>query len=146
MNRTAQHNEQRNKSTVIKIIIYFGKISIQHIWYNNKFSPPLPVENKLDVQDMTETTPSTMPAISPAQVLAKSAISEDYLCPPQANIYGIDFTRFKIRDVDSGTTLFEIAKPPAAEEGEQTEGESETPDLNAGRFVRYQFTPQVSDT
>ena len=84
-----------------------------------------------------------MPTISPAQVLAKSAISEDYLCPPQANIYGIDFTRFKIRDVDSGTTLFEIAKPPAAEEGEQTEGESETPDLNAGRFVRYQFTPQV---
>ena len=96
-----------------------------------------------DLQDMTETTPSTMPTISPAQVLAKSAISEDYLCPPQANIYGIDFTRFKIRDVDSGTTLFEIAKPPAAEEGEQTEGESETPDLNAGRFVRYQFTPQV---
>ena len=87
-----------------------------------------------------------MPAISPAQVLAKAAISEDYLCPPQANIYGIDFTRFKIRDVDSGTTLFEIAKPPAPEEGEQTEGESETPDLNAGRFVRYQFTPQVSDT
>jgi len=92
--------------------------------------------------DMTETAPSTMPTISPAQVLAKSAISEDYLCPPQANIYGIDFTRFKIRDVDSGTTLFEIAKPPAPEEGEQTEGESETPDLNAGRFVRYQFTPQ----
>ena len=97
------------------------------------------------MQDMTETTPSTMPTISPAQVLSKSAISEDYLCPPQANIYGIDFTRFKIRDVDSGTTLFEIAKPPPGDEGEQTEGESETPDLNAGRFVRYQFTPQVRD-
>ena len=96
-----------------------------------------------DLQDMTETTPSTMPTISPAQVLSNSAISEDYLCPPQANIYGIDFTRFKIRDVDSGTTLFEIAKPPAPEEGDQTEAESETPDLNAGRFVRYQFTPQV---
>ena len=96
-----------------------------------------------DLQDMTETTPSTMPTISPAQVLSNSAISEDYLCPPQANIYGIDFTRFKIRDVDSGTTLFEIAKPPPGDEGEQTEGETETPDLNAGRFVRYQFTPQV---
>ena len=97
-----------------------------------------------DLQDMTETSPSTMPTISPAQVLSNTAITEDYLCPPQANIYGIDFTRFKIRDVDTGTTLFEIAKPPTAEEGEQTEGESETPDLNAGRFVRYQFTPQVS--
>merc|ERR1712062_413405 len=75
---------------------------------------------------MTETTPSTMPTISPAQVLSNTAITEDYLCPPQANIYGIDFTRFKIRDVDTGTTLFETA----------------TRDVNAGRFVRYQFTPQ----
>ena len=95
---------------------------------------------------MTETTPSTMPTISPAQVLSNSAIAEDYLCPPQANIYGIDFTRFKIRDVDSGTTLFEIAKPPPGDEVEQTEGETEAPDLNAGRFVRYQFTPQVRQT
>merc|ERR550539_2032524 len=87
--------------------------------------------------DMTETNPSTMPTISPAQVLAKSAISEDYLCPPQANVYGIDFTRFKIRDVDTGTTLFEIAKPPGPE-GVEAKEETETVDCNAGRFVRYQ--------
>ena len=36
----------------------------------------------------------------------------DYLCPPEANIYGIDFTRFKLRDMDSQTVLFEVAKPP----------------------------------
>ena len=35
-----------------------------------------------------------------------------YLCPPEANIYGIDFTRFKLRDMDSQTVLFEVAKPP----------------------------------
>ncbi len=35
----------------------------------------------------------------------------DYLCPPEANIYNIDFTRFKLRDMDSGTVLFEVAKP-----------------------------------
>lgn len=35
-----------------------------------------------------------------------------YLCAPDANIFDIDFTRFKIRDMESGTTLFEIAKPP----------------------------------
>jgi len=34
-----------------------------------------------------------------------------YLCRPDANIYGIDFTRFKLRDVDSNTVLFEVAKP-----------------------------------
>lgn len=35
----------------------------------------------------------------------------DYLCDPEANVYDIDFTRFKIRDLDSGAVLFEIAKP-----------------------------------
>lgn len=34
-----------------------------------------------------------------------------YLCAPDANIYNIDFIRFKIRDLDTGTVLFEIAKP-----------------------------------
>jgi hypothetical protein len=41
----------------------------------------------------------------------------DYLCSPEENIYKIDFVRFKIRDMDSGTVLFEIKKPPAS--GEQ---------------------------
>ena len=96
-------------------------------------------------QDMTEkTNSSTMPSISPDQVLSHKAITEDYLCPPQANIYGIDFTRFKIRDVDTGTTLFEIAKPPG-QEGTEDPEETETRDVNAGRFVRYQFTPQVRE-
>ena len=74
----------------------------------------------------------------------------------QANIYGINFTRFKIRDVDSDVTLFEIAKPAANLEEERGENieeegtnqnsglrENEQSELNAGRFVRYQFTPQV---
>lgn len=36
----------------------------------------------------------------------------DYLCKPEDNVYNIDFTRFKIRDLETGTVLFEIAKPP----------------------------------
>ena len=35
----------------------------------------------------------------------------DYLCPPEANVFGIDFTRFKLRDMETGTVLFEVAKP-----------------------------------
>ena len=71
-------------------------------------------------------------------------VTEDYLCPPEANVYGIDFTRFKIRDITSSTTLFEIAKP-ASSSGEDEDGEEDGEDVdpNAGRFVRYQFTPQV---
>jgi len=35
----------------------------------------------------------------------------DYLCPVDANVYNIDFTCFKLRDMDTATVLFEVAKP-----------------------------------
>ena len=60
------------------------------------------------------------------------------------------FSRFKIRDLESATTLFEIAKPAAGEAGEEAGeageeegGEDGDQDPNAGRFVRYHFTSQV---
>lgn len=89
--------------------------------------------------------------ISPDDVLRLNKISDDYLCSPSANIYEIDFTRFKIRDLESGAVLFEIAKPPSEQ---YTDGSldnlmtatedltiDEASDPNAGRYVRYQFTP-----
>ena len=54
-----------------------------------------------------------------------------------------NLTRFKIRDITSSTTLFEIAKPASTGEDEDNEEDGEEVDPNAGRFVRYQFTPQV---
>ena len=62
----------------------------------------------------------------------------DYLCEAEANVYNIDFTRFKIRDMETGTVLFEIAKPDNMEEEIVDNDE----DPNAGRFVRYKFTPE----
>ncbi|XP_055912698.1 protein unc-119 homolog [Eupeodes corollae] len=90
--------------------------------------------------------------ISPDDVLRLNKITEDYLCTPDANIYEIDFTRFKIRDLESGAVLFEIAKPPSEQfpEGSIEEATLATEELsllddpvdpNAGRYVRYQFTP-----
>jgi len=38
----------------------------------------------------------------------------DYLCRPEANVYNIDFTRFKLRDMDTNAVLFEVAKPDGA--------------------------------
>nr|XP_009936569.1 PREDICTED: protein unc-119 homolog A [Opisthocomus hoazin] len=64
--------------------------------------------------------------------------SADYLCTPEENVYKIDFTRFKIRDMESGTVLFEITKPAASE---RDHNDKKDIDPNAGRFVRYQFTP-----
>lgn len=65
----------------------------------------------------------------------------DYLCKPEDNIYNIDFTRFKIRDLETGTVLFEIAKPSASEQDDEDDDDNSELDASAGRFVRYQFTP-----
>ncbi|KAL3272131.1 hypothetical protein HHI36_022616 [Cryptolaemus montrouzieri] len=84
-------------------------------------------------------------AITPEDVLRLTKITETYLCDPDANIYDIDFTRFKIRDLESGAVLFEIAKPVPENVDENVEKNAETEeplDPNSGRFVRYQFTPQ----
>ncbi|KAM5273470.1 protein unc-119 homolog A [Ctenodactylus gundi] len=78
--------------------------------------------------------------IGPEDVLGLQRITGDYLCSPEENIYNIDFVRFKIRDMDSGTVLFEIKKPPPSERlpiSLRDLGRT----LSAGRFVRYQFTP-----
>ncbi|XP_026113938.1 protein unc-119 homolog A [Carassius auratus] len=75
--------------------------------------------------------------ITPEDVLGLQKITDNYLCGPEQNIHKIDFTRFKIRDMETGTVLFEITKPPTTESGE---GRTDF-DQNAGRFVRYQFTP-----
>jgi len=77
--------------------------------------------------------------ITPEDVLALNEITDTYLCSPDANVYGIDFTRFKIRDMETNTVLFEIAKPPNLEQGGNV---PDTTDPNAGRFVRYHFTPE----
>ncbi|XP_041743023.2 protein unc-119 homolog A-like isoform X2 [Coregonus clupeaformis] len=75
--------------------------------------------------------------ITPEDVLGLQKITENYLCGPGENVYCIDFTRFKIRDMETGTVLFEITKPPNTDKA----GDKRAIDPNAGRFVRYQFTP-----
>ncbi|XP_066119336.1 protein unc-119 homolog A isoform X3 [Saccopteryx bilineata] len=82
--------------------------------------------------------PQRRQPIVPEDVLGLQRITGDYLCSPEENIYKIDFIRFKIRDMDSGTVLFEIKKPPASERLPINRRDL---DPNAGRFVRYQFTP-----
>lgn len=99
-----------------------------------------------------DTTSSPECIITPDDVLRLNKITDDYLCTPDANIYDIDFTRFKIRDLESGAVLFEIAKPPSEQYLENAIEEAtlateeltldDPIDPNAGRYVRYQFTPQ----
>ncbi|XP_046548914.1 protein unc-119 homolog B-like isoform X1 [Haliotis rubra] len=97
---------------------------------------------KSQTECVTEEELLKRDVVTPDDVLRLSKTTEKYLCPPEANVYGIDFTRFKLRDMESGTVLFEVAKPPPPEDGEDADLDLEDSDPNAGRFVRYQFTPQ----
>ncbi|XP_013219026.2 protein unc-119 homolog B isoform X1 [Ictidomys tridecemlineatus] len=115
---------------------------------------------------VTEQELLALDTIRPEHVLRLSRVTENYLCKPEDNIYSIDFTRFKIRDLETGTVLFEIAKPcvsggqrvgsgmawsrhqskevqylKAVDQEEDEEEEGGDVDITAGRFVRYQFTP-----
>lgn len=102
------------------------------------------------VREKHESIPRPLPppeaskAVTPEDVLRLTKITDTYLCDPDANIYDIDFTRFKIRDLESGAVLFEIAKPlPENVDDNDKNTENDEPiDPNSGRFVRYQFTPQ----
>ncbi|XP_002126606.2 protein unc-119 homolog B [Ciona intestinalis] len=95
-----------------------------------------------DVKDMiTEAELLKRGSITPEDTLRLTCSTDNYLCEVEDNVYGIDFTRFKIRDLESDTVLFEISKP-SKEEMPDLPGSVDVTDPNAGRFVRYQFTPQ----
>ncbi|KAK7135559.1 hypothetical protein R3I94_014283 [Phoxinus phoxinus] len=96
--------------------------------------------NQVDRRPVTEDELRALGRdITPDEVLGLRAVTRDYLCKLEDNIYNIDFTRFKIRDLETGTVLFEIAKPPHCDLNEEDEENGDV-DTSAGRFVRYQFT------
>ncbi|XP_019322794.1 protein unc-119 homolog B [Panthera pardus] len=103
-------------------------------------APPHATEDGIGAA-VTEQELLALDTIRPEHVLRLSRVTENYLCKPEDNIYSIDFTRFKIRDLETGTVLFEIAKPCVSDQEEEEEEEGGDVDISAGRFVRYQFTP-----
>ena len=80
--------------------------------------------------------------ITPEDVLKLTKISESFLCN-NSNEYQIEFTRFKIRDLETDTTLFDISKDPiSSDPSTDNSNEDGQKDLNqeSGRFVRYIFS------
>ncbi|XP_046840979.1 protein unc-119 homolog B-like [Xenia sp. Carnegie-2017] len=98
--------------------------------------------------NMNEEDLTKKEVITPQDVLNLTKCTKDYLCDQKRNIYDIEFTRFKIRDMDEGKTLFEIAKPDDSELVDDNTDEAIGEDIendedpNAGRFVRYKFSPE----
>jgi hypothetical protein len=76
--------------------------------------------------------------ITPEFVMALTAPCSSFLCPISANIYNIEFTAFKIRDVDSGANIFEVRKEPGSYEPPE-EGD------DSSRSIRYHFGPAFLD-
>uniref|UniRef100_A0A0R3RG14 GMP_PDE_delta domain-containing protein n=1 Tax=Elaeophora elaphi TaxID=1147741 RepID=A0A0R3RG14_9BILA len=92
-------------------------------------------------EPLTEAEIRARSVITPEDVLRLNKITDDYLCEPDANVYDIEFTRFKIRDLDTDQILFEIAKPTTEELDVDDLNLEKCDDAGAARFVRYQFTP-----
>ena len=76
-----------------------------------------------------------MERITPDYVLSLREATTDFLCRLSANTYGIEFLCFRVRDMDSGMMLFEVAK----EEGEDAEMVDQEDDTI--RTIRYHFGP-----
>ena len=53
-------------------------------------------------------------------------------------MYAIDFVKFKIRDIESGATLFQVTKSEEEDEEGEGEGANDTPH-EPTRYVKYQF-------
>jgi len=78
--------------------------------------------------------------ILPEDVLHLKKATSKYLCAVEDNTYGIEFTRFRIRNIETDFTLFEINKPTPEEMAEILSHGPIDPDTQ--RFVRYNFQPE----
>merc|ERR1711981_443043 len=69
------------------------------------------------VDRFTSATDINQVVITPEEVLKFNASTRDYLCPKAANIYDIEFTRFRVRDfsaVQSQKSSKNKPQPPNA--------------------------------
>ncbi|KAI1292020.1 Uncharacterized protein HDE_07136 [Halotydeus destructor] len=91
-----------------------------------------------DTESTIERQLMNKEVITAEDVLRLPSNAQGYLCSPDANVYDIEFTRFKIRDITTGTVLFEVSKPDGS--SADVDELNEVVDFNVGRFVRYQFS------
>lgn len=74
------------------------------------------------------------PSISPEEVLAFNGPTDGFLCSLNANRYGIEFLSFKIRDMETNQTLFQIDKNSNA-----NQPPPQAIDETAARTIQYDF-------
>ncbi|XP_071375104.1 protein unc-119 homolog B-A [Centroberyx affinis] len=72
--------------------------------------------------------------VTPQYVLRLNGYTKEYLCSPEENIYNINFSRFKIRDLGSGAVILDIKKHCPTDITDVT-------DVDTSRFIQYRFSP-----
>ncbi|XP_038593060.1 protein unc-119 homolog B-A [Micropterus salmoides] len=72
--------------------------------------------------------------VTPQYVLQLNSYTREYLCSPEDNIYNVNFSRFKIRDLGSGAVILDFKKHCPTEIQDVIE-------LDTSRFIRYYFSP-----
>ncbi|OMJ83010.1 hypothetical protein SteCoe_16165 [Stentor coeruleus] len=75
-----------------------------------------------------------MDEITPDYVSALTEATNRFLCPLSANVYGIEFVYFKVRDLESGTVLFEVTNEDEDDSREVIEDDSI-------RTIKYHLGP-----
>ena len=83
-----------------------------------------------------------MSRASPEDVLKFNKATEGFLCSLSANVYGIEFLAFKVRDIDTNTVVFEVEREATGGSGAaQMASLSLTPEQeSAVRTIRYEFS------
>ncbi|VDK48596.1 unnamed protein product [Gongylonema pulchrum] len=92
-----------------------GSVILERVMPGPRRCPSSTTADNRIREPLTEAELRSRPVIAPEDVLRLNKITDDYLCEPEANTFGIEFTRFKIRDLDTDQVLFEIAKPAPGE-------------------------------
>ncbi|KAL1524822.1 hypothetical protein AB1Y20_019702 [Prymnesium parvum] len=67
-----------------------------------------------DMQGLSLDDTAAYYAPAADEVLTYTEPTPGYCCPLSANIYGIEFESFRIRDYETGQCLFEVSKDPEA--------------------------------
>ena len=69
--------------------------------------------------------------------------TEGYLCSLDANTYGVEFLSFKIRDVKTKETIFEIDRDTMEAEMAEKLRNQEIIDEDSLRCIKYNFSPKI---
>lgn len=81
----------------------------------------------------------------PEDVLELGAPTEGFLCPIEANVWGIEFLDFSIRDMDTNRVVFSVSRGDAGPPGADGRAHGAEPNPDDFRTIDYTFPAAFLD-